>query len=311
MKYSQQLATLAALITSASMLTACANGTASESASSQTSASTTEQTTASTTEQTTASTTEQTSEQPESSAPAETDKLPIVVPAPGGYEVKPSDIATIFGEDGQITPEQITEDNWFSMECNTFCYAAEPTGFNLNSFEGTITEDTEIAEYGDNTYKRVEVGDTICGFTVTSANSSLSQSVGFVGGQITLAESAELTGWARLAPADDGYTMKGDVEFIVDSDSMKLPVMNFKTNESGELVTRLWKCMSDSAVWANEYAQFILGNINNADTDADLSMLYDDGTYTRVKVTLDNITLSCMIDFYSSVTAHIADIEAI
>ena len=40
-------------------------------------------------------------------------------------------------------------------------------------------------------------------------------------------------------------------------------------------------------------------------------MLYDDGTYTRVKVTLDNITLSCMIDFYSSVTAHIADIEAI
>ena len=313
MKYSQKIAALAALIASACMLTACSNGTASqsssESASSQTAASTAEQATASAAEQTPSQTAEQTSS--ESSAPDENDVLPITLLAPGGYAVKPSDIASVFGEDGQISPEQLTEDNWFSMECNTFCYAAEPTGFNLNCFEDDITLDTEIPAFGENSYERVEVGDTISGFTVTQANSSFSQSAGFVGGQIKLEEAVKLTGWARLAPADDVYTMKGDVEFIVDGDSMTLPVVNFSMTEDGELVSNLWKQATESAVWVNEYPEFDIGNINDETTDADLSMLYDDGTYTRVRITLDDITLSSMIDFVSYITAHIVDIDAI
>lgn len=244
----------------------------------------------------------------DTSAPEEHDDLPITLLAPDGIAVKRSEVSLLTGEEG-VTVDTMTADNWYMMECDGFGFAAEPTGLYFSSFDGSI-DGAEIPETVANDYKRVKAGDKIGGFTVSSAKSSFAQS-GFVGSEVYLEESAELTGWARLAPADDGYTLRGDVEFIPDSDSIILPVVNFSADENGKLFTRVWTRFSESESWVTEYPGFDIGNAYNGSTSADLSALSEDGTYTRVKLTLTNISLSCTIDFYSTIHADIDEIEAI
>lgn len=307
MKHSTKITILAAMLASASMLTACSGGNSTQSSSSAPESSSAAEQTSAVTEQSAESTA--TESAAESSSPEEA--LPIALPTPDGYTVKPSEVVSAFGDEGELQPDQLTEDNWFSIECKDFGYAAEPTGYCLSSFEGNISDETETHSMIDSQYKLVKVGDKICGFTVAEAKTSYS-SVGFIGGSVTLAESVTLTGWARLAPEDEVYIGKGDVQFIPDSESIKLPVVNYGISDDGKLVTSCWKRASEKEMWANEYPEFKLGNIyDDETTDADFSMLSIDGTYTRVSITIDRIVLNCTIDFYADVNAHVVDIEAI
>lgn len=244
----------------------------------------------------------------DTSAPEETDDLPITLLAPDGVPVKRSEVSLLTGEEG-VTVDTMTADNWYMMECDGFGFAAEPTGLYFSSFDGTI-DGAYIPETVANDYKRVKAGDKIGGFTVSGAKSSFAQS-GFVGSEVNLEESAQLTGWARLAPVDDGYILRGDVEFIPDSDSLILPVVNFSADENGKLFTRVWTRFSESESWVTEYPDFDIGNAYDGSATADLSALSEDGAYTRVKLTLTNISLTCTIDFYSTVHAEIDVIEEI
>ena len=251
---------------------------------------------------------------PTAEAPAPTkeaeasDELPIEVLCPDGTPIKAGDISSINAET-ELTPDKLTEDNWWSINTTGFVFAAEPSGYNISTFAGNFNPE-EVPEYDDITYRRINVGESICGLKLTSADCSFAQSQGFVGGSARLEGTIEVSGWARLAPEDDGYTARGDIEFVIDADSMKLPVIYYWSIEDGALCTRIWSRSSGAESWVNEYPQFYLGNANEESSyDADISMLPSDGSYVRVKLTLDKIECSSYIDFVSTINAVITDIE--
>lgn len=254
--------------------------------------------------------------QPDKTAPADTPAdqpeqtatpLPIDLVCPDGQLVVKEDIAELFGEEG-VTADTMTDSNWWSISVDKYAYMAEPNGICMSSFEGNFDQ-TAIPETADLTYKRVCPGDTFCGFKVTYAESDFASS-GFIGGSAELEGTAEVTGWARKAPADDGYTMRGDIEFIIDSDSLVFPVMYFGTDENGGIITRIWQRTDGANDWVNIYPQFDLGSETREPyPEADISMLPDDGSYVCVRFTLDNIRLTSYADFSSMITATVVGAE--
>lgn len=311
----QSRITVAALLATALMLTGCSGNV--QSVPDDTSSSVSEQTeldnSSSAHEETSAP---DTSSAEDNSEPKEAE-LPVFLTYPDGERVRASEIDTIAAE-SELSPEQLTADNWWNLTTSGFAYLAEPSGFNQSTFEGTFSVALTDRVVDEITYRRVNVGESICGFKVKSANCSFSawgnaeqpNGVGFIGGTVELDGTVELTGWARLAPEDDGYTARGDVEFVVDSDSMKLPVMYFFAETERGVFSMMYPCSTGSESWINEYPSFSIGNAFDENPDrADVSMLPSDGTYARVKITLDNITLNSTIDFYSNISATLSAVE--
>ncbi len=226
--------------------------------------------------------------------------------------------ADIVTADGQsISASEMTEDNWLYISTD-YVYLAIPQGVSYNS-----TENADI--YNENTYsfseapenityeyKKYKVGDEICGLTVSYARASfLSELFNtypnyFNGGDAQFEGELTLTGYCSIAPEDDGYTAKNDILFVPDADSCKIPVMNYP---HGNKDSRLFKAATGNFSWQNEYgAAITLGNANEY-KELDLSAFPEDGTFIKVKVTVNNIHVRDEWNFTKNTGASIVDLE--
>lgn len=241
-----------------------------------------------------------------------------------GDKILKSEITQVFNSDGS---EEYSDENFQSVVCNGFVYLAEPTFNNLNSIdnadafdEGTKTFAGMSADKLKN-YKRLNVGDTISGLTVTSAQSNFGSDsidgfdknalsekfpeIYFNAGNCKLSGELKMTGYVCVIPEDE-YGIESGTILFVPSGECPLPVMAYSSDEQTGVFHRANVGMHGDFTWAGEYGQINIGNINS--TTADVSMLPTDGTFVKVNVTVDSISLSGSINFNNITTAEIVDI---
>ncbi len=266
-------------------------------------------------------------------------ELPIDIYCPDGEKIYIEDISKIYANE-ELSAAQLTEDNWYQIECEGFTYLAENSGIQYNSKDDADKYDAENYEFEGVTgivpaeYKRYKVGDKIGDLTVTyavtdfsSQNADAYYCVGddewlsakelgmkhmyFNGGVVEFDGSVTLTGYANKATEDDGYIAKCDIGFFPDKESCILPVMNYAVTPEG-VDTRVWTYNDVDTAWASEYTDFEIGNTEEERySDLDFSGLPDDGSYVKVRVTLENISMKCRIDWISNINADITAFEVI
>lgn len=283
MKKSYKIITL---IISAAMLTACADKNTSEDSSS-------DSTVISDNSSSIGAETAEQSAEPYASdaATAETGSYGVSATGLDGIEIPEEELTNIYAEKSGTVYELV------SARGEGFTYLAEPTGICLNSRDNSdIFNADELTFEGapqnaPSEYKRYNIGDTICGLTLTDAGTSF-----YYGGVdncwAELEGSVTMTGYVTIAPEDDYGIDEGDIFFVPCPGNDLLPVINFRYEGVG-LVNPLYVAMSDGFARLNEYSGDItLGNIHR--TDLDLSGVPADFSYSvKATVTVDKVNLSC------------------
>lgn len=276
-----------ALIISAAMLTACAdkNDGGSDSAASSDNSSAAG-----------AETAEQSAEPYTSDAAtaetiAETEPYGVSATGLDGIEIPEEELTDVYAEKSVDVYELVY------ARGEGFTYLAEPTGICLNSRDNSdIFNADELTFEGapqnaPSEYKRYNIGDTICGLTLTDAGINF-----YYGGVEScwaeLEGSVTMTGYVTIASEDDYGIDEGDIFFVPCPDNDLLPVINFRYEGVG-LVNPLYVAMSEGFARLNEYSGDItLGNIHR--TDLDLSGVPADYSYSvKATVTVDKVNLSC------------------
>ncbi|MDE7195151.1 MAG: hypothetical protein K2O14_14475, partial [Oscillospiraceae bacterium] len=285
-----------ALIISVVMLSACADKNISEDSSSDSAVSSDNSSANSTetAEQFSEPSNADTSDAGLPTAEPSTETGPYGISATGldGIEVAEEELSDIYAENSGAGYELV-----YAVG-NGFTYLAEPTGICLNSRDNAdIFNADELTFEGapqnaPSEYKRYDIGDTICGLTLTDASTNF-----YYGGvdncRAELEGSVTMTGYVTIAPEDEYGIDEGDVFFVPCPGSDLLPVVNFRYEGVG-LVNPLYVAMSgDGFARMNEYSGDItLGNIHR--TDLDLSGVPADYSYSvKATVTVDRVNLSC------------------
>lgn len=278
---------ITALFISAAILTACADKGASENGAS-------DGATSSDSLSGVVQTTEQSSKPPgaDTSDSAEAGSYGVTATGLDGIEVAEKELSNVYAEDAGAGYELV------SAVGEGFTYLAEPTGICLNSRgNADIFNADELTFEGApqnalSEYKRYNIGDTICGLTLTDAGTSF-----YYGGvdncRAELEGSVTMTGYVTVAPEDEYGIDEGDIFFVPCPDNDLLPVVNFRYEGVGA-VNPLYVAMSrDGFAHMNEYSGDInLGNIHR--TDLDLSGVPADYSYSvKATVTVDKVNLSC------------------
>lgn len=256
---------------------------------------------------------------------------------PAGDTIYKSELIQIINNDGTDgTPENFSEETFQSVLCEGFAYLAEPTGVCRTELDDPDVYDSENMTFTDVSieplmgYKRVEVGDEICGLTLTSAQCSFTNSMDsyevgggdgmivmaselgfpgiyFSGGKVGFSGEIELTGYV-CAAAEDGLTaLEGDIIFIPSGGECMLPVMSYKFDPKIGFVHYQKIGRSFGIASVNEYGTVSLGNIR--ETQADVSALPDDGSFVKAKVTVGNIEMLSSVDWLDVVWGDLIDLE--
>ena len=240
---------------------------------------------------------------------------------PGGDTPDLSNIE-IFGNDGEtLSLSEMTEDNWYSATCDGYVYLAEPLGIfydnvdNSDIFNEDETTFKGVPEIVTHEYKKYKVGDMFGGMKLVEASTSFNvfnsdlYPAYFNGGSATFEGETVLTGKCRIAPEDDGYIAKRDIQFIPDANCKKLPLMNYNADKDGN--ESLLTYRFGDYVFSCEYRPIIL--LGNADSfpDIDFSQFPDDGSFVDVKVTINKFYIRNLLDFTCSSSAGLVSIEMV
>lgn len=261
--------------------------------------------------------------------------LPIELLCPDGAEIFAEDIIRIDGQE-DLSPNELTEDNWSSIECGGFTYLALPAVPTVNSIDNADIYNAGTGEFDGipnitpAEYKRYYEGDSVCGLKIISANSYFSRGnidytyyevdgefktfkeLGvpfgyFSGASVMLEGSVSVTGYMNLAAEDEHYINKGDIGFIPDS-SCTLPVMKFSMSPSG-LNGYTDYCSENGMNWVTEYPPFMLGSGNDSRySHLPFDDIPADGSYVKVSATLSDITMTCT-DKGAYITATVTSLE--
>lgn len=242
----------------------------------------------------------------------------------------------LYGPNGdKISPDEITEisihsleEGWTYAKCDGFTYLAEPTGISYNIAENADLYDSEnnvflgSPEESPAVFKRYSVGDSICGLTVKSAEARFSELYGFgkihrdgcfTGSEVTFEGSLELTGYLVILTEDEyAVGFVGDIIFIPDNESQILPIMNYTnvSEEKGVCSNRLkWCYNAGGFIFKSEYPFAECGNIGSYNSA--LFAAVEHNVPTRVKITVDEISMSSNIDWFSNLYMRIEDIDII
>lgn len=214
-----------------------------------------------------------------------------------------------------------SDDDMSIVICDDFAYVSAPSDICYTSYENADIYNEEsmtfsgVSEKKLQDYVRINVGDTVNGLTVKSAKTMfIDDDMGltemalgkyFKACECTFDGEMELTGYVCIFP-EDGYGVQtGDILFVPGG-SCNLPVMSY--NKDFELGTYHTYYYGNSLgmTWVNQYGQIFLGN---ADTcSADLSALPTDGTFTKVKVLVNNISMSSAVDWQDIIQAEILSV---
>lgn len=220
---------------------------------------------------------------------------------------------------------ELTEDSWFYATCDGFAYIGGPTGICFNSIDNADIFDEAtwtfegLPQYAPTEYKRLEVGEEICGLTVKSASTQFctdnvseeTKSIPEIYFRYSSAEfegSVTMTGYLSIAPEDDYGIEAGDIFFVPAPDSTALPVMNYTFDGSG-IYNKLYINGTNDFKWVIEYPTIRAGNIH--DSALIFSGIPQDNSYVKVKITVDNIAMSSAVDWLSYVSCRLVSIEVL
>ncbi|MCH5196661.1 MAG: hypothetical protein J1F28_08100 [Oscillospiraceae bacterium] len=235
---------------------------------------------------------------------------------------EPADLtnAVVTGIDGNIPFSEMTADNWLYVTCD-YVYLAEPLGFSYNSDDNAdIFSESDLTFKGVpesvvHTYKKYKVGDKIGGLTLKYASTSFASDLStnspkyFNGGMAVFDGQLTLTGKCRLSPEDEMYITKRDIQFIPDSNSCILPIMNYMADENGS--EQLMRGMASNLTWCDEYMDMItLGNADDY-SDLDFRKFPDDGSFVDVRVTVDKVRLRNELNLSVGFRAEILELEVL
>lgn len=221
------------------------------------------------------------------------------------------------------------------ITCNGFAYVLEPSGLcytdrdNSDIYNAEEMTFTGVPDEKLNDFKRIKVGDSICGLTVKSAESCFNNMANAYftspnGETMTMSEVArycpeiffqyceaefegdmELEGYLAIAGEDDYGIAAGDILFVP-SGKCGLPVMNITRVSFDGIYSEKTVGYSYGLVWQNEYPVIDLGNIS--DTSVDLSDFSERNTYIPAKVTITDIGMVAYSNWINS--AHATLLEA-
>ncbi|MDE7399377.1 MAG: hypothetical protein K2N06_07590 [Oscillospiraceae bacterium] len=242
-----------------------------------------------------------------------------------GDRISKSEISQVFNLDGS---SEYSDESFQSVLCDGFVYLAEPTLNNLNSIDNSDIFDADAMTFARmsagklKNYKRVNVGDTISGLTVTAAQSNFAvdsmdgfdknalyekfPEIYFNAANCEFSGELTMTGYACVIPEDE-YGIESGTILFVPSGECPLPVMGYASDEENGIYHCANIGMHGDFTWAGEYGQINIGNINSV--SADVSVLPTDGTFVKVAVTVDSIKLSGGVNFNNIATANIVEIN--
>lgn len=242
-----------------------------------------------------------------------------------GDKILKSEITQVFNLDGS---SEYSENQFQTAVCSGFVYLAEPTLNNLNSIDNADIFDDGTKTFAGmsvdklKNYKRLNVGDTISGLTITVAQSNFSADsmdgfdkntlsekfpeIYFNAANCEFSGELKMTGYTCVIPEDE-YGIEAGTILFIPSGECPLPVMAYASDEQTGVFHRMNVGMHGDFTWAGEYGQINIGNINS--TTADVSVLPTDGTFVKVTVTVDSIKLSGGVNFNNIATAEIVKID--
>lgn len=194
---------------------------------------------------------------------------------PGDDKVEPSEITRINASDEEdYKANGISADNWIQAEVSGFTYLSEPGG----------------------EYKRMKLGDEICGLTVfeaecvflnenDTATGAYSDQRYFSSGYAEFEGSVAVSGTLSVLPEDNGMLDAGSVIFTPDSD-VKLPVMNYQYS-------------AETGVDYDRQAMYPYIVLTDVTPENDES---------HALLTMNNITVSSMVNGFSVMRANASDV---
>ncbi|MBD5130629.1 MAG: hypothetical protein HDT43_12030 [Ruminococcaceae bacterium] len=281
----------------------------------------------------TATSTETSTDSPDGAHEESSAPLPFPLYGADNVQITFGDVTEMRDSNGNpLTRETLEDTNWEEISCNGFAYLAEPT-ISLNSVDNADLYDPEAllfntVEFTDTEYKRYKVGDKFGGLTVKSAETAFSR-IGYEDkeGVLTTEQimdegmsfagmlwrcSAEfdgtvtMTGYMRVCVSEYGVE-EGEVLFVPDKDSLKLPVINFHVDQETDTTnTAVWQWNINGFAYATEYPTIRLGNINKG---TDISGIPTDGTSAKVSVTVTDISMFCDMHMSSFIDGEIVSVE--
>lgn len=232
-----------------------------------------------------------------------------------------------------ISEEDITEiypygdeGFWSYLVCDGFAYIAEPTGVSFNTEEDPELFDPATGEFKDAPrvseakHKRVYVGDTVCGLTVTSASvlfdNTYLDSEAHDPYDYRRTSSAQLAGsltlsgylYAAKTNAPNLDYIMGDVFFIPDNEGCKLlPFIGGLRDIDKYMPVQ----SRGDFCYLNEYDRIICGNIYRDDFIYDFSeqAKKDENGLVKAKITVSNITMYSSSAMWHEIRCQIDEME--
>lgn len=227
--------------------------------------------------------------------------------------------AKAFGPDGELSLNDLTEDNWNYVSCN-YVYLAVPSGIAYNSednadvFDENNTVFTDAPEKVKHEYKRYYPGDIVCGLTIKNCSTTFCPETAlespkyFNGGKVFFEGELTLTGKLRLAPEDDIYIRTRDLQFVPNKDSCLIPIMNYDLQDN-EGCEPLNYSMENGVVFLGEYSLYIaLGNVDEYE-EINFSGFPGNGDWVDVKITISDIALMNEFTLNKSYSGTITRLE--
>lgn len=237
-----------------------------------------------------------------------------------GDVVKSSEITTVYTLDGNdCAPESLVRENFDEVTCEGFTYAAEPSKQARNSIDNSDVFDSGAAEFSDmpgakvSDYRRVNVGDTICGLKLVSAQTRFSSESAEDGSYFRATDSAvfegekTMRGYIYRVKEDEYGVAAGDIYFFPCDGEADIPVMNYSYDKDNGYYHSTETGSAANITFSNEIGQIYLGNAN--DITADISVIPEDGTAVKALVSMENFTYTSSIDAMSRISAAFKEIR--
>lgn len=206
---------------------------------------------------------------------AEISNAEFALYGPGGDKIDPAEITRVDAFDEEdYKANGISADNWIQASISGFTYLAEPGG----------------------EYRRMNIGDEICGLTIFEAECVFSadrnavsglygnQSY-FSSGYAEFEGSAAVSGTLSVLSESNGMLEAGSVIFTPD-DGVKLPVMNYKFS-------------AETGVTYDQQEMYPYIVLTDVTPENDRS---------HAALTMNNITVSSMVDGFSVMRASASDV---
>ncbi len=245
---------------------------------------------------------------------------PTKIEGPDGSPIYTSEFTTYTDKNGEAA--EYSDDNLGNAICDGFAYIAPPGELCLTSIDNADVYNEETLSFAGvpetklQDYVRVNVGDKVNGLTVQSAQtvffddemstSEFPAAKYLSGCEVTFQGEMELNGYAVAVKEDNYGVQAGDILFVPQGEC-DLPVMSFKSDNEIGLYHNYYTGSNYGLTWVNGYGQFCLGNTQT--TVADVSCLPTDGTFAKVKVVINNITLTSSKDWVDIIQANIVSIK--